>query len=723
MLMKTLAAIAALAIPAAAAAQTPPPPTGSGSAGQSTSQQPAPPPPRVTVPSVTVTAQKEPADAQRLPLSVTPLTWELLNAAGVTAISDAALYSPNTYFSELSARKISNAKFRGIGSSPSNPGVTTYIDGVPQLNTNTSSIEFLDVEQVEFVRGPQSGLFGRNALGGLININSVRPSLYDWHGGIAVPLGTFGQREVRANITGPLTPRLGVSVAFGHASRDGFTTNTLTGSDLDSRSATFGKGQLLWIPSTSWETRLIVNGERARDGDYALQDLAALRTNRYDAARDFEGETGRDILSTTLLARRESGRFSFTTTTGIVRWSSHDDTDLDYSPLPLIGRTNSEEALQFTQEVRLASAGSSPVRFSDAVTMRWQTGAFLFTQAYEQDAVNTFAPGVLSPFLPFAVSQHSPQSELDDFGLGAYGQGTFSFNDRLELTLGARFDHEKKDATLNTFYDPAIAPAGLVVAEETYSNVSPQFALAWQARPQTMLYVSGGGGFKAGGFNPASPAGSEAYGEEKAMHVEGGMKSTWADGRVTANASVFFIDWDDLQLNVPNAFVPGQFFIANVGAAESKGMELELGLRPMTGVDVFGALGVTRARFGDGSQSMGVGVAGNDVPNTPAYTAAAGAQLTRQIVRSWAWSVRGEAVRYGAFKYDEANTVGQDAYTLVNLRGGVHGRRYFGDLWMKNAFDTFYVPIAFAFPGLAPSGFVGEPGKPRTFGVTLGVRF
>ncbi|MEX2270810.1 MAG: TonB-dependent receptor [Vicinamibacterales bacterium] len=715
MFIRILAAAAVLAAPAPLHAQTPPP--------SSASQQTAPPPPRVTVPSVTVTAQKEPADAERLPVSVTPLTWELLNAAGIRTISDAALYSPNTFFSELSARKISNPKFRGIGSSPANPGVTTYIDGVPQLNTNSSSIEFIDIEQVEFVRGPQSALFGRNTLGGLINISSVRPSLFDWHGGISVPLGNFDTREVRANLTGPLTPRLGVSVGFGYAARDGFSTNTITGHDIDSRSAAFGKGQLLWMPSFRSEARLIVSGERARDGDYALSDLGSLGENHFDTARDYEGETDRDILSATLLTRREGARFSFSTTTGIVRWTSHDDTDLDYSPLPLVGRTNAEEDLQFTQEVRLASAPGAPVRVSDRISMRWQTGAFLFTQGYEQHAVNTFAPGVLSPSLPFPVSQHSPQSELDDVGLGAYAQGTLSFADRVDLTLGARFDHESKEAILNTFFDPAIAPLFRIEADETYSNVSPQFALAWHARPQTMLYVSGGGGYKAGGFNPASPAGSEAYAEETALHVEGGVKSTWAAGRLTANAAVFFIDWDDLQLNVPNPLSPGQFFIANAGAAESKGVELELGLRPLDGVDVFGALGITRARFDEGSQAMGVDVAGHEVPNTPAYTASAGAQYTRQIIRSWMWTVRGEAVRYGAMKYDEANTVGQDAYSLLNLRGGVHGRRYSAMLWVKNAFDMFYVPIAFAFPGLAPSGFLGEPGKPRTFGVTLGVRF
>ena len=91
--------------------------------------------------------------------------------------SDAALLAPNVHFTEFSARKLSFVRLRGIGSSPANPGVTTYIDGVPQLNDNTSSIDLLDVERIEFVRGPQSALFGRNTLGGLVNVVTERPSL------------------------------------------------------------------------------------------------------------------------------------------------------------------------------------------------------------------------------------------------------------------------------------------------------------------------------------------------------------------------------------------------------------------------------------------------------------------------------------------------------------------------------------------------------------------
>ncbi len=115
-------------------------------------------PPQITLPPVTVTAQKEPADPQQLPVSLTLVPLDALWNGGITTIGDASIYAPNTYFSDFTARKLSNPRFRGIGSSPANPAITTNIDGVPQLNTNSSSIEFLDVTQVEFVRGPQSAL-------------------------------------------------------------------------------------------------------------------------------------------------------------------------------------------------------------------------------------------------------------------------------------------------------------------------------------------------------------------------------------------------------------------------------------------------------------------------------------------------------------------------------------------------------------------------------------
>ena len=691
---------------------------------QSTSQQGGQPAASFQLPPLIVTAQKEPVDAQTLPISLTPVPKATLQNAGIEIVSEAGRYAPNVYFTEFTARKLSNARFRGIGASPANPSITTLFDGVPQLNTNTASIDLVDVDQIEFVRGPQSALFGRNTLGGLINITSTRPSLSAWSGNFSVPLGNVDARDVRGGIAGPLVAdKLGMAVALQYGRRDGYTVNDLTGNDLDSRSAFAGKGQLLWTPMRSWETRVIINGERDRDGDYALSDLGGLRQNPYHTARDFEGFTHRDIFGTTILNRYDRQSMTVSATTGLLKWKAVDQTDLDYTPLPLVTRDNLEESFQFTQEVRAASSANAPIRFSDMAALKWQAGVFFFTQNYDQNATRNFSAGFLSPFLPFPVVQTSPQAELDDIGVGLFGQGVVTLAERVDLTAGVRFDHEQKDATLDVFFTPAIAPPQQTVADEGFSNVSPQFAAAFHLQPGKTIYASVANGYKAGGFNPASPPGTEVYGEEHTWNFEGGVKTMWANGRVAANAAVFHINWEDMQLNLPNLFAPGEFYVANVGGATSSGVELELNARVHPNVDVFGGFGYTKATFKDDSISGGIAVGGNTIPNTPDYTASLGIQLSRTLAQGLSLYGRAEATLTGAFEYDDLNTQSQDAYSLANFRAGVRGRLVFVEGWIRNAFDTEYIPIAFAYGALAPSGFIGEMGRPRTFGISAGVGF
>jgi iron complex outermembrane receptor protein len=674
------------------------------------------------LPPVIVTAQKEATQAQELPVSLTAFPAQTVRDSGAIVVSDLA--APNIYFTEFTARKLSNPRFRGIGASPANPAVTTYYDGVPQLNANTSSIDLLEVGQVEYVRGPQSTLFGRNAIGGLINVTSARPSLSGWTGRLSVPFANFSSRDVRGSVAGPVIDgKLGVSGAIQYGQRDGFTVNDLTGNDVDSREGFSAKGQMLWTPNRSWETRVIVNGERNRDGDYALSDLGGLRANPYHVMHDFEGYTNRDIFATTILNRHESTSLSVTSTTGFLKWKTEDATDLDYTPLPLIVRNNNEESFQFTQEVRLASAPNAAIRLSDGAALKWQAGVFLFTQNYEQNAVNTLAPFTFSPFISFPLSLTLPDAELDDFGIGVYGQGTTTIGNRFDLTAGVRVDNEQKDALISTFFTPQIAPRRDLDTDESFSNVSPSFSAAVRIQPEKTAYFSVTRGYKAGGFNPVSPVGSEAYGEEHAWNFEGGVKTLWSSGRVMANASVFRINWDDLQLNVPDLTSPAQFYIANIGDATSTGVEAELNARVHPSVDVFGGVGYTRARFSDGSVSNGVPVGGNTIPNTPEYTVTLGTQVTHPVRPGISVYGRAEAVFYGAFEYDDMNLARQDAYSLANFRAGARGRYLFAEAWVRNAFDTKYIPLAFAYGQLAPSGFIGEMGRPRTFGVSAGVGF
>jgi iron complex outermembrane receptor protein len=195
-----------------------------------------------------------------------------------------------------------------------------------------------------------------------------------------------------------------------------------------------------------------------------------------------------------------------------------------------------------------------------------------------------------------------------------------------------------------------------------------------------------------------------------------------AGGKVAASAAVFYINWDDLQLNVPNQFVPGQFYIATVGGATSAGVEAELIARPRSDLDIFATLGITGAEFSDGTSANGAAVGGNAVPYTPGYTAMFGGQYTRAITSTITGFGRAEIALNGEFYYDEGNRQSQEAYSIVNFRGGARFNRFFGELWLRNAFDSRYIPIAIPYD-FAPSGFIGENGRPRTFGITFGATF
>jgi iron complex outermembrane receptor protein len=678
--------------------------------------------PSVVLPTVIVTAQKEPADIKEVPASVTAVTSETIAKSGLLSLTEAGMFAPNTVFTEFTARKVSNARFRGIGSSPANPAITTYIDGVPQLNSNTSNIELIDVGQIEFVRGPQSPLFGRNTLGGVVNVTSARPSRSRWTGMVQAPIGNNGLWDVRGNASGPVGDRAAISVAGGKQQRDGFTTNVTTNHELDSRDGTFAKAQFLMQPNANWEARVIYAYERNRDGDYALGDLAAIRATPFRVARDYEGFTNRDINNATVNIRGTGEFFAVESTTGVIKWDTEDSTDLDYTPLPLATRHNTENSTQITQQVRVYSPDNAPWTLG-SMMLKWQAGLEFFNQGYNQDAVNSLGAFVLSPQINVPVAMHSPEAEIDTTGIGLFGRATLALNDKTDLTAGLRLDHETSDAHLRTFFEPAVSPAAVVGEKESFTDLSPQFAASYRLTPEHTGYASAARGYKAGGFNPAALPGSEAYGEEHAWHIEAGWKSSLAAGKIAANAALFHINWDDLQLNVPNAFVPGQFYIANVGGARSTGVELDVTARPRPDVDVFAAFGFTNARFSDGTTANGVDVSDNRLPYTPDYTATFGGQMTRAITSAINGYGRAEIVLTGTFQYDEGNTQSQERYSIVNLRAGASHKRLFGELWLRNAFDTEYVPIAIPYPGFAPSGFIGENGRPRTFGISVGARF
>jgi iron complex outermembrane receptor protein len=318
---------------------------------------------------------------------------------------------------------------------------------------------------------------------------------------------------------------------------------------------------------------------------------------------------------------------------------------------------------------------------------------------------------------------------LGDSGLGLYGKARFTAWKKLSFTAGLRFDYESKDADLRSSSGPSISPS------DSFSEVSPQFSLAYQFTPNHMAYVSATRGYKAGGFNPAptgipAPAGTESYGPEHTWNYELGHKAKWLEDKIETTVALFYIDWQNLQLNQQIPFSGGQYFIGNAGRANSKGLEVETRYRPYSWWELFGMVGYTRARFLSGSSAYNAnsgvnqGVDGNTLPYAPTFNANMGSQISWAPCRYAKLYFRVQLSKYGDFQYDASNAAGQTSYQLVNFRGGVRTKHWFAEGWADNAFNAHYVPIAIPYAQLgAPSGYIGESGAPVTYGARFGLNF
>ncbi len=681
--------------------------------------------------TVTVTARKDPEPALSIPLSVTAVTESTLRDSDIRAVKNAAVFAPNVIINEFTARAVSNPFFRGIGGSPTNPGVSTYIDGVPQLNGFSSNIEMADVAQVEFVRGPSGSLYGRNTAGGLINITS-RAASEIWTTQVQGTFGNYGYRDIRGSVSSPLlNERFSFNLAGGYSGRDGYTKNDVNGHDLDKREAGFGKAQLFIKLNDRWKIRWIFTGERDRDGDYALGDVGYIRENPNRVSRDFEGYSHRCVGSTTLRLEYRGSDMDFASISGGLWWKNHALTDLDYQTASLSNgglfgvRNNEEDQHQFTQEFRFSSPRSKSVRLADSLRLLWQAGVFVFKQDYEQEAMNDISSTF--GFFPRMVSTSA--SDMNDWGLGVYGQVEFVAWDKLHFTAGLRFDHENKDAKLGFTRDLADK------FEDSFSEASPQFSVAYQFTPNQMSYVSVAKGYKAGGFNPAptgvpAPAGTESYNPEHTWNYELGHKAKWLRNRLESTVALFYIDWDRLQLNQQIPFSGGQYFIGNAGSANSKGIEVETRFFAFPWWELFGMVGYSHAKFLGNSTALNSNldvneaVAGNDLPYTPTFNSNIGTQISWAPSNHTSLYLRTQVSITGDFMYDASNAMGQDAYTLMSFRGGVRSRHWFAEGWVDNAFDTRYVPIAIPYAQLgAPSGYIGESGAPVTYGARAGINF
>jgi len=454
---------------------------------------------------ILVTARKWAEDPLVVPQSLTAVTEQQLLDAGAASVREAAFHVPNLTMVELSARRLSFPFVRGIGSGQGDPAVTTYVDGVPQISPNSANLPLLDVERIEFLRGPQGTLYGRNALGGVLHVVTRKPS-DTWGFRAGGTLGAYALREVRLRGDAPLVRgRLALSVAGLYTRRDGYTINDFTGNDVDFRNTLFGRVQLSWTPDASNEIRFSVHGERTRDGGFALSDLDGLRARPLRIQQDFEGVTERDVAAPYLTWTHAGGQLDLTSITSFTHTDVLETSDFDFSALDGIRRLNEERHDAFTQELRITPSAACPLRLGRCAEARWLAGIFFYTAESARTAANEFRPGGVGIIAPVAGTD-TFQGDFDDYGVSAFGQATVTLFERLELGAGLRFDYESRRAALSR----AFVSGGTTLTSsagrdsEEFDELLPRFDVAWRCARGVTVYGLAAKGFKAGGFNPSA---------------------------------------------------------------------------------------------------------------------------------------------------------------------------------------------------------------------------
>lgn len=723
--------------------------------------------------TITVTAEKRSEDIQNVAASVTAIPEQQIRDAGIRDIQDFSGQVPNMYIANWGIRGISFVYARGIGAgsmNTDNPALGFYVDDVGYLDSRVFNSPLFDIERIEVLRGPQGTLYGRDTLGGVINIVTKKPD-NELRYGLEQSVGSEKFFETTAWLRAPLIEdRLffGFSGAGEHFG--GFADNDWLGEEVDTRRGFNGRMQLRWLPSDRLDALLSVDGEKLDDGGYPLAFMRAApmylpmflpgftmptaENNPHHVAYDFEAGNEREALGASLRVAWDGPAFKLTSITAGRGYDDDTHNDQDFMPLDFITASETIENRQFTQEFRVASP-------EDSGPLKWLGGYYFFRADHEHHMDINYLSNYFGAMaamggmdLPFAMPDTTATTDTDreSYGHALFGQATWTLFDRLDLTGGLRYEYTKDslDYASGCAHSGLGACAGggmeqvvgmlgvnpmpLAATSSSHGDeLLPKAQIAYHWTPDLMTYASVARGYRSGGFNTSfTDMADLAYAPEYSWNYEAGFKSSWFDRRLSFNTSFFYITLSDQQ--VTQVLPTANAVIRNAGKSRSLGFESELSARLAEGLSAQAGFGLTDAEFRryetlDQFTLTPLDLSGHTPPLAPEYTWNLALQYRRPLIDAFrflgrgdslTWTTRAEVRGVGKFYWNSENTLAQSPYELVNLRTGLETDNFSLILWADNLFDRRYNAVAFAFQEGAPLAQVADG---RSFGATLRFEF
>ena len=528
---------------------------------------------------IVVTASKRVESLQDVPIAVTAYSGDLVRSLAISDIEGLAVQTPSFAFSKAGGE--AQIYIRGVGTNifgvGADPSVAVNLDGVYLGRTNMGLTQFLDIDRVEILRGPQGTLYGRNATGGAINLISAMPGA-EFGGYATAGFGEFDRIELEGAFGGPINDAWGFRIAGRYMKDDGYTEDLdpRGGDKLDDNDIRAFRGVLQYAPGGGFKATLIgeysefSNGNTSvipRDNLGLAQTLGAVPTGSITRERnDLPTFFDWDSSGVTLNLDWELGDgLSLASVTGYKDYKSDflfntDGTEID------ITRSNFKyDTDQLSQELRLSSSSER---------LRWIIGAYYFEES------KTGGLGLVRASLVPARSFIIP-SESETTAWALFGELSYSLTEQLTLTAGVRYSDEEKDdfSGFGLVFDVLglespgpVTPVGTPrQASESWDATTPKLGLEYRLNDSVLYYASATRGFKSGGYNSLQPS-NPVYDPEFIWAYEAGVKSQLADDRIRLNAAVFYYDYTDLQVST---FLNNLTFITNAAEATVQGIEIE----------------------------------------------------------------------------------------------------------------------------------------------------
>ena len=708
---------------------------------------------------ILVTAQKRSESIQEVPISIVALTGDQLARTAQTDILAIAGRMPTLQFS--SAGGEAQIYIRGVGSNllavGSDPSVAINLDGVYLGRPNMGLSQFLDVERVEVLRGPQGTLYGRNATGGAINITSRQPGA-DTAGYLSAAYGRQNMVELEGAATVAFSESFRMRAALRHLQDDGYTDN------LDPRGATVDDNDLYagrliaaftpsdsvrvnlqmdWSTNDTGNTSLVPNDDKGASrlaGYVASPDIHKIRNN-LDTFMDWD--TGGPTLDI------EADLTDAVTMKSITAYKSFEMEyffNTDGTDIAVTRTTEQFDTEQFSQEVRLLSQGAGP--------LEWIVGGYYLHEDKKGAlglARENLRNAVTGAALPIGVFIIPAENKTEAYA--AFAQTTYDVTDQLSVTAGIRYSDEKKrdfNEQINIFPTATITSAqiaqglygGINLAglpragsrtdRRSWDAVTPKFGIEYRANDDVLVYASATRGFKSGGYNDYQPT-NPVFNPEFIWSYEAGVKSDLADGKVRLNAAAFLYDYSDLQVTT---FLNSLTLVANAARADVKGLDLELLTQPAEALTLGAQASLLDATYDSFNVPYGVcsplvlthptcagrtagqarliAADGNRLNNAPKFKGTAFAEYV-SAMGPGELTLFGQISHTGSIYFNAANdpVARQDSYTLVDGRvawtpdsGSFEVAAYGKNIFNKNYFhnivqftSTSLTPPATALPG------------------------